>query len=160
MGLIPDHWGPYVWGAIHLICLGAPDKLDSVQQQAYKSFFEQLPYVLPCSSCAEHLQQNLGKVPITSSLATRDELFAWSVRLHNLVNSQLQKPQLSLEQARDHWDRICRGAKEKGCEDHTQGAYAESSGVKWMFIYFFVATFFMALGYLLGKSRKGLRTRS
>lgn len=173
MGLVPDHWGPYVWGAIHLICLGAPEKLDSTQQQAYRQFFEQLPYVLPCASCSEHLQQNLGKVPISGSLATREDLFAWSVRLHNLVNAQLKKPELSLDQARQYWDAICRGTKTpgKGCEEGANSGFNMSSKkvatFSWTTLYFVLVFLFgLFIGYFLFHSssnysqfRAGLRSQ-
>lgn len=107
MGLTPEYWGPYVWASIHLICLGAPETLDAAQQQAYRNFFQQLPYVIPCSTCAQHLQENLAKVSIENSLAGRDDLFAWSVRLHNLVNQQLKKPTLELADAKKHWESVC-----------------------------------------------------
>lgn len=103
MGIAPNHWGPYVWASIHLICLGAPDTLDAAQQQAYKSFFTQLPYVIPCTTCASHLKENLQKVPIDNALTGREDLFAWSVRLHNLVNQQLGKPTMDLAKARETW---------------------------------------------------------
>jgi hypothetical protein len=106
MGIIPDIWGPYVWASIHLICLGAPSTLDAAQQQAYRSFFYQLPYVIPCATCAQHLRKNLTTVPIDGALTGRDDLFAWSVNLHNLVNQQLQKPTMPLEDAKQHWTSI------------------------------------------------------
>lgn len=115
MGLSPDHWGPYVWAAIHLICLGAPDTLDASQQQAYRSFFNQLPYVIPCSTCANHLRENLSKVPIDNALTGNKELFAWSVKLHNLVNMQLKKPEVSLEDATTHWSSTCINNGPQAC---------------------------------------------
>lgn len=112
MGLVPSHWGPHVWAAIHLICLGAPDTLDSSQQQSYRSFFEGLPYVLPCATCATHLLQNLEKVPISGHLGSKDELFEWSVKLHNVVNEMLGKPPLSLEDAKRRWMSMAAESKE------------------------------------------------
>lgn len=106
MGLAPNHWGPHVWAAIHLICLGAPEQLSSSQQQAYRTFFEGLAYVLPCASCSKHLLQNLEKVPISQSLSGREELFAWSVRLHNTVNEMLGKQTMSLEDAKERWQAM------------------------------------------------------
>lgn len=115
MGLTPEYWGPYVWASIHLVCLGAPETLDAAQQQAYRSFFQQLPYVIPCASCARHLQENLAKVPLEDALAGRDDLFAWSVRLHNLVNTQLKKQTLEVAAARKHWETICVSQGPSAC---------------------------------------------
>lgn len=162
MGLVPDHWGPYVWGAIHLICLGAPEKLDMSQQQAYKFFFEHLPFVLPCASCAKHLAENLQKVPINDYLSSRDLLFEWSVKLHNVVNVMLKKKEVSLEEAKTYWDAICRGNKtnilngkvvnNSGCDiEHTDTNRPKK---KYYLYYLLLLIIFMLLfyiGYLYGK---------
>jgi hypothetical protein len=103
MGINPTVFGPYVWAAIHLICLGAPKVLDDTAKAQYKAFFTQLPAVLPCKGCGRHLEENLKKLPIDLALNTSGELFAWSVQLHNLVNSQLNKPQLDEKEALSFW---------------------------------------------------------
>lgn len=110
MGLAPDHWGPHLWAAIHLICLGAPETLDASQQQAYRDFFHALPSVLPCVTCAEHLRANLKTIPIDNALASNTDLFSWSVNLHNLVNSQLKKPNMTLDVATKQWKTPCRSS--------------------------------------------------
>lgn len=109
MGITPNTWGPYMWGAIHLICLGAPEKIDQASQVAYATFFNQLPFILPCATCARHLQDNLAKLPVEPHLGGRESMFAWSVQLHNVVNSQLGKTQMSLTDARKHWEQVCLG---------------------------------------------------
>lgn len=86
-----------------MICLGAPGKLDAAQQQAYRTFFMQLPYVIPCATCAQHLQQNLTHLPVDDALSGSSALFEWSVKLHNLVNKQLGKPDMAVEDAKNKW---------------------------------------------------------
>ena len=107
MGIAPDSWGPYVWAAIHLVCIGAPDFLGPAEQMHYKQFFMTLPHVIPCSTCSDHLKENLQKLPIDQNLATNKDLFKWSVNLHNIVNSQLNKPQVTLADAEAKWRKIC-----------------------------------------------------
>jgi len=103
MGINPIIFGPYIWASIHLICLGAPKTLTSEQKQQYKSFFNLLANVLPCSSCGKHLAENLRQLPVDNSLNSSADLFQWSVKLHNLVNSQLHKPQLNDMDALKFW---------------------------------------------------------
>jgi hypothetical protein len=106
MTLAPDLWGPSVWAAIHLICLGAPEKIDPATQNAYATFFKQLPYILPCATCAKHLEANLQTLPLEGDVTqTRESLFRWSVELHNLVNKQLGKPMMTLQDARLLWQK-------------------------------------------------------
>ena len=107
MGLVPDHWGPYVWASIHLICIGAPEVLDASQQLHYKVFFNTLPYVIPCEKCSTHLKENLQKLPVDDRLTGRADLFKWSVDLHNVVNEMLGKPVMSYKDAEAKWKAIC-----------------------------------------------------
>jgi hypothetical protein len=39
--------------------------------------------------------------PIDDFMGSRDDLFAWTVMLHNIVNAELGKPQMPLETARE-----------------------------------------------------------
>lgn len=96
-----------MWASIHLICIGAPESLDAAQQQAYRTFFNSLPDVIPCSVCSTHLRSNLKTLPVDNYLATNKDLFKWSVALHNLVNKQLHKPQMPDDFAYDVWKKIC-----------------------------------------------------
>jgi len=160
MGIMPNHWGPYVWGAIHLICLGAPSALTPSQQHVYQAFFELLPGVFPCASCAKHLAENLQKVPIADSLDSNSSLFAWSVRLHNVVNEQLGKPVVTLEQARRHWDSICNGEKdEKNISHGCSNTPKDSRLIKMIVIAVVLFIFGFALGYAVTTFSKGRRGR-
>jgi hypothetical protein len=107
MGISPDSWGPYVWAAIHLVCIGAPDVLGPAEQMHYKQFFMILPDVIPCGICSDHLRENLQKLPVDQSLASSKDMFKWSVDLHNLVNSQLNKPNVTMADAEAKWRKIC-----------------------------------------------------
>lgn len=112
MGIVPQIWGPYVWATIHLICLGAPERFNSGDAAAYRIFFENLPNILPCETCKEHLIQNLKNVPMDTAFnGGRDTLFAWSVKLHNQVNQMLGKPVVRYEDAAAYWISITKGAK-------------------------------------------------
>jgi len=96
MALGPPKFGPYFWGALHMACLScrAPDKL--------KNFVENYPSILPCKNCGDHFQEVLDKyhVPETNN---KDELFDWSVFIHNKVNEKLGKPTISTTDARNIW---------------------------------------------------------
>jgi hypothetical protein len=119
MGLTPEFWGPHVWAAIHLICLGAPDKFNSSDSAAYRIFFENLPNILPCEVCKNHLIDNLKAVPLDTALASgRDALFAWSVKLHNQVNAMLGKPIVNYEDALAFWMSVARGAPISSKKQH------------------------------------------
>ena len=103
MGIDPELFGPYIWGAMHLIALGAPENIETLHIGAYKAFYNHLPHLIPCASCSKHLQENLDKLPIDDALKGSKTLFAWTVALHNIVNKQLGKPEVSVDAARAYW---------------------------------------------------------
>jgi FAD-linked sulfhydryl oxidase len=103
MGLEPNMFGPVLWGAIHFIALGAPASLSAEDQIAYKAFYYQLPKVIPCASCAQHFTQTLNDHPIDDALTGSNELFAWTVMIHNVVNARLGKKHMSVSDARIFW---------------------------------------------------------
>jgi hypothetical protein len=90
-------WGPSAWNFIHSVCYGAPEVLTYEDVQSYKNFFYSLQNVLPCPVCRQHYKDNLSSVPM--HFRTRDELFAWSVELHNSVNKMLGKRQYTVKEA-------------------------------------------------------------
>lgn len=89
MGISPEIWGPNLWGTLHLMCLTGSITPEFVQEFAK---------VIPCPVCAGHFQALLITAPLPDT-----EQFEWSVRLHNIVNERLGKPQFTVEQARAHW---------------------------------------------------------
>jgi Erv1 / Alr family len=131
--MTPEGWGPYVWATIHLVCIGAPDVLDGQTQMQFRSFLNSLQYVIPCAECRAHLKQNLEQLPVDPHLASSKELFAWSVNLHNLVNQQLGKPQVSQEEAYAHWKSVC-DASRKGTLTGTTQSKTSGDNVKTLMI--------------------------
>jgi hypothetical protein len=99
-GIDPPVFGPEMWKTIHLVALGAPAVFDASHVATYKAFYTQLAFVIPCDTCKEHFIQTLHDNPIDESLSGSEALFAWTVRVHNVVNKRLGKPEMSLENAR------------------------------------------------------------
>jgi len=92
----PTQWGPHVWATLHTLAL----RSDSVQTvDSFHMFIESLQSLLPCDTCQNDyikwVKQN-GKPSVGNA-------FEWSVQLHNYVNSKLNKPQITLEAAREAW---------------------------------------------------------
>lgn len=104
MGVSPDVFGPFLWGSLHYVCLGSSTHPISPENQTHlKNWINALPFVIPCYKCSEHLKQNLSDFPVDSHLSSHEELFKWSVDFHNIVNKQLGKPEISLEEAKELW---------------------------------------------------------
>jgi len=106
MNICPTTFGPYFWSVIHMTALSAKPDMTDEKRQAYIRFFESMPDVLPCAMCGKHLKENLETMPVDT-----DDMFRWTVDLHNLVNSQLNKPEIPYEKAYRYWSARCsRGA--------------------------------------------------
>jgi hypothetical protein len=60
-----------------------------------KEFFESLAIIIPCPKCREHYTKHLQIMPITPHLDRRQDLFKWTVLLHNEVNESIGKPRVT-----------------------------------------------------------------
>lgn len=108
MGICPTVFGPYFWSVIHMTSMSAGKDLTPDKARAYIQFFESMPEILPCAQCGKHLRENLTLLPPDTT-----DLFRWSVDLHNLVNSQLNKPEIPYEKALRYWSTRCSKTSEK-----------------------------------------------
>ena len=111
MRLPPSVWGPIFWHTIHITALGYPQSPSYAQKRAAKEFYEALAHLIPCPVCREHYQTHLQVAPIGPHLDRRDDLFRWTVDLHNRVNDTLGKPRVSESEAINFYRRI--GARGK-----------------------------------------------
>jgi hypothetical protein len=94
MKLPPAVWGPLFWHTLHIVALGYPKEPTYAQKRAAKEFYESLGILIPCPVCREHYQTHLQKIPITPHLDRREDLFKWTVQLHNEVNALLGKSRM------------------------------------------------------------------
>jgi hypothetical protein len=107
-------WGPSGWLLLHLIAFQAPKR----NLQKVRTFFEQLPYVLPCKFCRASLAEYLADDPIPSKAS---DYAKWLYRIHNRVNDKLRSQKL-LETPNPSWDDVKRryeGWIQSSCSKHT-----------------------------------------
>jgi hypothetical protein len=71
-----------------------------------KEFLESMVFIIPCPVCREHYQKHLNVMPITPHLDRRQDLFKWTVQLHNEVNKSIGKPEVSELEALQFYKRI------------------------------------------------------
>ena len=89
MKIPPSKWGPHFWMTLHIACLGCQDS------KVLMDFVEGYKEIIPCLSCRDHFEQVLIDNPVPEA----DDLFKWSVDVHNIVNKRLGKPEFSYEDA-------------------------------------------------------------
>lgn len=97
-----DVWGNCIWFLLHNCAYYS--RGDQRCQLFFKAFMSCLRYALPCSKCRNHLMKNLENFDIDQYCLNTEGLFQYTVDLHNLVNKQLGKPIISLEEARQIYD--------------------------------------------------------
>lgn len=95
MGMGPSVWGPIFWTMMHITTLGYPDAPTEQERQAAIDFFESLRYTIPCPICKQHYSDNLTEHPVREAIGSKQALIRWLFNIHNKVNQQLKKPQLS-----------------------------------------------------------------
>lgn len=166
----PSAWGPQLWRAIHLVALGCPATLDARTADAYRSFFAGLADVIPCPTCAANYRRHLLELPVEPYLTEGrgDRLFEWTVRLHNLVNAELQRPgsrpDWTPDQARDALLRHIgvRGGGGRSSSGYTgpmSDALQRMAASPALVVFFFCLGAAAALGVLAVARRLGRRRR-
>jgi len=78
------YWGPSGWRLLHLITFAQNSK---TQANVIRTFFEMLPYVLPCKYCRASLSEYMMADPLDKVGAA---LPRWLWRIHNRVNAKLR----------------------------------------------------------------------
>ncbi len=91
-------WGPSGWRLLHLISFRAPE----LQTSSLRSFFELLPYILPCKYCRASFADYITADPIP---AANTDFAPWLYRIHNRVNGKLRDQKL-LTESDPSWSEI------------------------------------------------------
>ena len=98
-----NNWGPNAWSFIHYVALGYPTNPTDNDKENYKTFYYSLQNTLPCQKCAVNYQRHLKDIPIDSALDGPQELFKWTIDIHNEVNKELGKRKYSYEEVSDKY---------------------------------------------------------
>lgn len=119
-------WGPPLWISIHNVALGFPDAPTQNERDTYKQFYTLLGNVIPCKKCANNYTEHLKEINIDHFLFNKQDLFQWTVLLHNIVNKSLGKKEWGFKEAWDHYNTFSY---------HKEAAEASSSSSNNMSIY-------------------------
>jgi hypothetical protein len=100
MNMSPELWGNHCWKCIHYVTLNYPDNPSEADKYNYLQYFSSLSDVLPCNTCKLNLKRHLQQLPINMDvLSSKESLVKWGIDMHNLVNSEIDKPIISYDQA-------------------------------------------------------------
>lgn len=101
MTLDPIVWGPHYWFFLTTIAVSYPKKANSVLKKKYYDFVMNLPLFIPDDKMGNKFSRLLDKYPVEPYLDTRESFIKWVHYIHNQVNKQLNKPELSYIEAMD-----------------------------------------------------------
>ena len=96
MNLNPDIWGPHYWFMLHTCALQYPKHPNAVTKKKYYDFISNLPLFIPVENIATNFSKLLDQYPITPYLDSKDSFIKWVHFIHNKINKQLGKPNISL----------------------------------------------------------------
>ena len=99
MNFSPNIWGPSFWNVIHYVALSYPEQPTTADKDNYKKFYYNLRYVLPCDTCKNNMAKHMNFLPIESYLEDNFTLFHWTIKLHNIVNIETGKREISYKEA-------------------------------------------------------------
>jgi hypothetical protein len=95
-------WGNLYWTFFHHQSLFhfAPQNIETLHNNKFKDFIIFFKQSIPCQNCSEHFKINLDLFPLSDYvLKNKLRTFIWSIVMHNIVNKQLNKKILTLEDA-------------------------------------------------------------
>lgn len=83
-------WGPIFWHVLHYT------SFHKISHYYLPDLIDLFSVFLPCGECRSHFLKNLDDNPLPPQ---KEKYSIWSVSFHNIVNTQLGKPQMSYTMA-------------------------------------------------------------
>jgi hypothetical protein len=134
IGMGPAVWGPIFWKTMHIVSLGYSAHPTAEQKTAAVHFYRSLMHMIPCPICRAHYSHFMDAMPVEDAVGTRDDLINWVFHLHNKVNKELGKPEITF----DHYVAHMRAL---AATSHTQIPAAQNATT---------SAAYVALGVALG----------
>ena len=91
--------GTFYWFVLHTIALTYPTTPNETIKKKYYDFIQNLPLFIPVSTIGNQFSALLDKYPVTPYLDSQQSFVKWMHFIHNKINVQLDKPELSMEDA-------------------------------------------------------------
>ena len=101
MNISPTEWGPHYWFVLHTIAFNYPTIPDKITKRKYYDFIQNIPLFIPDKKMATKFEYLLTKYPVSPYLDKRQTLIQWMNFIHNKINVQLYKPEISLVHSLD-----------------------------------------------------------
>lgn len=90
-------WGDSLWTMMYAIVLNYPDFPTLQDKTTVTNWFESLATVIPCIDCRTDYRNNLKTQQINTFVSSKIALCSWLVTIHNITNTKLNDPLVSLD---------------------------------------------------------------
>ena len=99
----PKVWGSAGWVFLRNIAKGYPDKPTPTDKLNYKTYFESMENVLPCSTCRKNYKIHIKQIPISNHLGNKTQLLNWVNTIRSkskpkIVTRPRQMPPTTIQQ--------------------------------------------------------------
>ena len=99
MNYNPEVWGPHYWFFLHTIANTYPLYPNDVTKRKYYDLIINIPMFIPNEKIANNFSDILDKYPVSPYLDKKESFKKWIHFIHNKINSQLNKEEISFEEA-------------------------------------------------------------
>jgi hypothetical protein len=94
-----EKWGPKAWNLLHSFSINNNYKIPDNKKHNYYIFYTTFTYILPCIICSDHYYDIIHNIePLEEEKISRSYIKKWIFKVHNIVNSILNKPKYSYYQ--------------------------------------------------------------
>jgi hypothetical protein len=138
----PEIWGPHYWFFLHTTAESYPLNPNSVTKRKYYDLIQNMPLFIPNDDIGDKFSKMLDKYPVQPYLTSRESFVRWVHFIHNKINYELGKKEISLAEALDKY--------RKQYNPHTL-KITENKYIKKQYVY---AVFIILLLFLIYVYRK------
>jgi len=92
-------WGPHYWFFLHTVAESYPMTPNDVTKRKYYDLITNMPLFIPDADIGDKFSRMIDRYPVTPYLDNRDSFVRWVHFMHNKINVQLGKEELSLPMA-------------------------------------------------------------
>ena len=139
-------WGSTLWFSLHTITMNYPNNPTYAEKKDYKNFFISLEYVIPCSVCRKNYQRHLKEHPIDNHLDSRRKLMYWLIDIHNMVNAEIGKKNMSYKNVIDKYEKIY--SKNIFDDNFIENKNIVLDNSKYIYLFLFVLFMLLTIGVI------------
>lgn len=97
----PIVWGPHFWFILMTMAVSYPLKANEVTQKKYYDFITNLPLFIPHPQIGNKFSSLIDQYPVSPYLEGKDSFLKWVHFIHNKINVQLGKDEITMTEALD-----------------------------------------------------------